>query len=124
MLVLSSYGQSLETARALSAGAKGALAKDAQMEELAKAIRRIHSGKSYVSADIANYLAANPAIEFDAREREIMQAISRGLSNEDIAAMLKLSVPRIKQLLKDIYAKLGVANRAEAIGRILREHFV
>ena len=124
ILVLSSYGQSAEMARALSAGAKGALAKDAPMEELSKAIRRIHSGKRYVATGIANYLAANPIVKFSSRDREIMLAISKGLSNEDIAAMLKLSVPRVKQLLNDLYARLCVANRAEAIGMILREHMV
>ena len=124
VLILSSYGQSVELARALSAGAKGALAKDAPMDELSKAIRRIHSGKRYVSTDIANYLAVNPMVEFSSRDREIMLALSKGLSNDDIAAMLKLSVPRVKQLLNDLYARLGVANRAEAIGMILREHMV
>ena len=124
ILVLSSYGQSAEMARALSAGAKGALAKDAPMEELAKAIRRIHSGKRYVSTDITNYLAANPIVEFSARERDILMAISKGLSNEDISAMLRLSVPRVKQLLNDLYARLGVANRAEAAATIQREHLI
>ena len=124
VLILSSYGQSVELARALSAGAKGALAKDAPMDELSKAIRRIHSGKRYISTDIANYLAANPMVEFSARDREIMLALSKGLSNDDIAALLKLSVPRVKQLLNDLYARLCVANRAEAIGMILREHMV
>ena len=124
VLILSSYGQSVELARALSAGAKGALAKDAPMDELSKAIRRIHSGKRYVSTDIANYLAVNPMVEFSSRDREIMLALSKGLSNDDIAAMLRLSVPRVKQLLNDLYARLGAANRAEAIGMILREHMV
>ena len=124
VLILSSYGQSVELARALSAGAKGALAKDAPMDELSKAIRRIHSGKRYVSTDIANYLAVNPMVEFSSRDREIMLALSKGLSNDDIAAMLRLSVPRVKQLLNDLYSRLGVANRAEAIGMILREHMV
>lgn len=124
VLVLSSYGQSAEMARALSAGATGALAKDAPMEELAKAIRRLHSGKRYVSTDITNYLAANPIVEFSARERDILLAISKGLSNEDIAAMLRLSVPRVKQLLNDLYARLGVANRAEAAATIQREHLI
>ena len=124
VLILSSYGQSVELARALSAGAKGALAKDAPMDELSKAIRRIHSGKRYVSTDIANYLAVNPMVEFSSRDREIMLALSKGLSNDDIAAMLRLSVPRVKQLLNDLYSRLGVANRAEAIGMILREHMI
>lgn len=124
VLILSSYGQSVELARALSAGAKGALAKDAPMDELSKAIRRIHSGKRYVSTDIANYLAVNPMVEFSSRDREIMLALSKGLSNDDIAAVLKLSVPRVKQLLNDLYARLGAANRAEAIGTILREHMI
>ena len=124
VLILSSYGQSAEMARALSAGATGALAKDAPMEELAKAIRRLHSGKRYVSTDITNYLAANPIVEFSARERDILLAISKGLSNEDIAAMLRLSVPRVKQLLNDLYARLGVANRAEAAATIQREHLI
>ena len=79
---------------------------------------------SLVSTDIANYLAANPPIEFSAREREILLAISKGLSNEDIAAMLGLSVPRVKQLLNDLYARLGGANRAEAAATIQREHLI
>ena len=124
VLILSSYGQSAELARALSAGAKGALAKDAPMDELSRAIRRIHSGRRYVSTDIASYLAANPIVECSARDREIMLAITKGLSNDDVAALLKLSVPRVKQLLNDLYARLGVANRAEAIGMILREHMI
>lgn len=124
VLVLSSYGQSAEMARAISAGAKGALAKDAPMDELVKAIRKVHSGHRHVSTDIANYLSVNPTVEFSAREREIMLAISKGLSNEDIAAMLSLSVPRVKQLLKDLYARLGVANRAEASATILRERLI
>ena len=54
----------------------------------------------------------------------VLLAISKGLSNEDIAAMLKLSVPRIKQFLNDLYARLGVANRAEAAATIRREHLI
>ena len=124
ILVLSSYGQSAELARALAAGADGALAKDAPMEELATAVRRVHAGRKCVSAAIANYLAVNPLLVFTEREKSIMLAISKGLSNEDIAEMLKLSLPRIKQLLNDLYSRLGVANRAEAVAYILREHLI
>ena len=56
VLILSSYGQSVELARALSAGAKGALAKDAPMDELSKAIRRIHSGKSLRSWTLSSWI--------------------------------------------------------------------
>ena len=124
VLVLSSFGQSAEMARALSAGALGALSKDAPMEELVKAIRRVHSGKKYIPRDIANYLSANPLLSFTDREKQIMRAISKGLTNEDIAAMLDLSVPRVKQHLKDLFARLGVANRTEAATCILQERLV
>jgi len=124
VLVLSSYGQSAEMARAVAAGATGALAKDAPMDELAKAVRKVYAGKKHLSKDISNYLAVNPLPIFTEREKQIMLAISKGLSNEDIGEMLGLSVPRIKQHLKDLFERLGVANRTEAATHILREHLV
>jgi len=124
ILVLSSYGQSAEMARAIAAGAAGALAKDVPMDELAKAVRKVCAGKKHISKDISNYLVANPLPTFTERERTIMLAISKGLSNEDIAEMLGLSVPRIKQHLKDLFGRLGVANRTEAATYILRERLV
>ena len=54
-------------------------------------------------------------IDLTPRQREILDSITRGLSNDDIATMLAISKVRVKQHLAALYEKLGAANRAEAV---------
>ncbi len=115
ILILTTFGTSAELSRAIAAGATGAVTKNIANRELVAAIHDTAAGVPHFSPEIKQALCeATTMPEFTRRQMEVMKSITRGLSNDDIASQLGLSKTRIKQHLKEIYAKLGAANRAEA----------
>jgi DNA-binding NarL/FixJ family response regulator len=111
---------------ALRAGARGYILKDADEEEMMRAIHAIGKGEAIFSPAIAARLvdyfsgtrmgAANPEIfpELTDREREILQLIARGQSNAAIAEQLSISLKTVRNHVSNIYNKLQVADRAQA----------
>jgi len=110
---------------ALRAGARGYILKDADEEEMMRAIRAIGKGEAIFSPAIAarlmDYFAgtqknAEPEIfpELTDREREILQLIARGESNAKIAEQLSISLKTVRNHVSNIYNKLQVADRAQA----------
>ena len=125
VLVLTTYGTSSDIARALKCGATGAVTKNLSNEELADAIRATARGERMLSAEIESSLAeAESDNGLTARQREVLDSITRGLSNDDIAGMLGISKVRVKQHLAALYQKLGAANRAEAVAIALRRQLL
>jgi DNA-binding NarL/FixJ family response regulator len=125
VLVLTTYGTSADIARALKCGATGAVTKNLSNEELADAIRAAARGERMLSAEIEASLSdAESNNGLTARQREILDSITRGLSNDDIAGMLGISKVRVKQHLAALYQKLGAANRAEAVAIALRRQLL
>lgn len=125
VLVLTTYGTSVDIARALKCGATGAVTKNLSNEELADAIRATARGERLLSAEIESSLAeAESDNGLTARQREVLDSITRGLSNDDIAKMLGISKVRVKQHLAALYQKLGAANRAEAVAIALRRQLL
>lgn len=130
VLILTTFGDSTEIARALAAGAVGAVTKNISNTDLAGAIRDTAAGKRHLSSEIARTLESPPAsaTPSDAglteRQMVVLDYITRGLSNDDIARLLDLSKARVKQHLNSIYEKLGAANRAEAVAIALRKHLL
>jgi DNA-binding NarL/FixJ family response regulator len=125
VLVLTSYGTSSDIARALKSGATGAVTKNLSNEELADAIRATARGERMLSAEIeASLSEAESDNGLTARQREVLDSITRGLSNDDIAGMLGISKVRVKQHLAALYQKLGAANRAEAVAIALRRQLL
>ncbi len=113
---------------ALRAGARGYVLKDAKEEEMLRAIRAVGSGEAIFSPTIAtrlmDYFAApRPAVSkelfptLSEREREILQLIARGSTNSDIARQLALSVKTVSNYVSNIFSKLQVTDRAQAIIR-------
>jgi DNA-binding NarL/FixJ family response regulator len=113
---------------ALRAGARGYVLKDADESDLLRAIRAVGRGEAIFSPAIATRLmeffsAEHPPLAHDIfpsltdREREILQLIARGLPNAEIARELTLSVKTVSNYVSNIFAKLQVADRAEAIIR-------
>ena len=102
---------------ALRAGARGYLLKDASGEELAAAVRTVHSGGIAVAPHVAGKLAAGviSPVRLTGREREILTLLGRGLTDKEIAADLGLSVKTANFHVANVLAKLGAQNRAEAI---------
>ncbi|MQY02354.1 response regulator transcription factor [Actinomadura macrotermitis] len=106
--------------RAMAAGVRGFVAKDAPTEELAAAIRKVHAGGRYLDAELAaSAMAAgdNPLTE---REREILRLIGAGTDTARIATLLHLSEGTVRNYLSTAMAKLGESNRVAAV-RAARE---
>lgn len=110
---------------ALQAGARGYILKDADEEEMMRAIRAIGQGEAIFSPAIAarliDYFAgARPSAsseifpELTEREREVLQLIARGQSNATIAEQLSITLKTVRNHVSNIYNKLQVADRAQA----------
>ena len=101
--------------RALQAGAAGYLPKATQLQELLKAIRAVHAGERFLPPALAARLAERgPGATLTARELEVLELVSKGLSNREIAAALGCSETTAKWHLKNIMSKLDVTDRTEA----------
>lgn len=126
VLVLTMYDDDESVFAALRAGARGYLLKGADRAELVRAIRAVVSGEAIFGPAIARRLMAffgtRPSLhnvfpELTEREREILELIARGLSNADITARLVVSPKTIRNHVSNIFSKLQVRDRAEAIVR-------
>jgi DNA-binding NarL/FixJ family response regulator len=112
---------------ALRAGALGYVLKEANEVEVLHAIRMVNSGNAVFSASIAqrviNFFAAPrpasapPFPELTERERETLGLIAQGLSNTEIANALAISYKTVRNYISNIFNKLQVADRAQAIVR-------
>ena len=125
VLILTTFGTSDGIARALEAGAGGAIMKNASLPELANAIRTVARGGSYLTPEIKRMLAENPPITpLSPRQLEILRSLVRGLSNNDIALELGIGVDMVKKHTKSLFAKIGAANRAEAVAIALQRQLL
>lgn len=127
VLVLSMFELDEYVYEALHAGASGFLLKDARPEALIEAIRRTHRGESLFAPSIltrlvAHYVAAPrpdrpaPALrQLTAREVEVLTLIGGGLSNDEIATALAISVKTVKTHITHLIAKLAVRDRAQLV---------
>lgn len=127
VLVLSMYEDDDQVFGALKAGARGYLLKGADRGELVRAIRSVSSGEAIFGPGIARrlmaFFASRPAVEaavfpeLTEREREILDMVARGLSNTEITQRLVLSPKTVRNHVSNIFSKLQVADRAQAIVR-------
>ncbi len=125
VLILTTFGTSEDLVRAVNAGATGAVTKNISNSELVDAIRDTAAGTPRFSPEIRQTLECPPPKPtFTSRQMQVLESITRGLSNDDISTLLNLSKTRIKQHLNEIYAKLGAANRAEAVAIAVRRNLV
>lgn len=118
VLVLTMFDTDADITRAVEAGATGYLLKAERPEELFTAIHSAASGRTALSAPVADRLMArmrNPHPSLSEREREILGQLARGLGNRDIARALFISEATVKTHLGRIYGKLGVETRAGAV---------
>ncbi len=125
VIMLTTFGTSDGIAHALAAGAKGAILKNADNAELVRAIRKVHNGGEFISAEIQQQLAADPPIpQLTQRQNEILAAMVRGLTDRDISRQLGIRLDGVNDHVRAILAKLGAANRTEAVAIALRKHLL
>ena len=125
VVVLTSFGSTDGIAAALQAGATGAILKNAENDVLIGVLKRVAAGETVVSADIRRMLREDPPVpELSPRQKEILESITRGLTNTDIANQLGISVTSVKSHMESLFTKIGAANRAEAVAIALRKHLL
>jgi DNA-binding NarL/FixJ family response regulator len=128
VLVVTMFEDDYSVFTAMRAGARGYIVKGVSPDEMLRAIRAVGSGEAIFSPAIAVRLidffsAPKPAVpaqtfpELSDREREILDLIAQGASNTDIAHRLVLSPKTVRNHVSNIFSKLQVADRAQAIIR-------
>ena len=101
--------------RAMQAGAAGYLPKSSQLQELLRAIRAIHTGQQYLPPSLATRLKERGSgATLTEREREVLELVSKGLSNREVGKTIGCSETTAKWHLKNIMQKLEVTDRTEA----------
>ena len=126
VLVLTMADNDAAVFDALRAGARGYLLKGADRAELTRAIRAVASGEAIFGPDVARRLMAYfadapiraPAFpELSERELEVLELIARGMSNQQIVDRLVISPKTVRNHISNIFSKLQVRDRAEAVVR-------
>jgi DNA-binding NarL/FixJ family response regulator len=129
VLVLTMFEDDESVFAAMRAGASGYLVKGAQQDEIIRAVRSVAAGQAIFGPTVARRIidffatgaqatpAAEPFPELTAREREVLALIAAGRPNTAVARQLVISTKTVSNHISAIFAKLQVADRAEAIVR-------
>jgi len=124
-IILSSYELEEEIYKAIKAGARGYLSKNAPREEIVAAIEAVAGGGTYFPQRIVQWITERDArSSLSAREIEILEMVSRGLTNKEIARALQISHFTVRNHINHISAKLQVADRTEAATLALRQGII
>lgn len=130
ILIVSVHSQDPMPARLLEAGASGYLTKDLAADEILAAVRQVHSGRRYLSADVAREMAlaqlggASPLSTLSDREMEVLLLVAEGLGIQEIADRLHVSPKTVATYRYRLFDKLGVANDVELTRYALRHGLV
>ena len=135
ILVLTAYDDDQYVFAFLEAGAAGYLLKDISTNDLIQAIRAVHTGESVlhpaVARKVINYFARRPEEKRDEkgdlmeqltdREMEVLRLAGKGMTNREIARELTISIRTVQVHLSNVFSKLGVGSRTEAVLYALRK---
>ena len=121
IIMLTLYDEYLT--EAIEAGAVGYLLKDVKREELVRAIRAVHQGRSTLNlslsrdqlAELAPPAGSQQRVYLSERELTILRMIADGVTTQEIASQLFLSQASVKRSVRLTFEKLGVRNRSEAV---------
>ncbi len=115
ILIFSSFAKGEEIFRAMKAGAAGFVLKDMPLERLLDAIRVVHRGEQYMPPEIAMRVGERLLAQLSPREIDILHLLGRGRSNKEIAAQLGVVEGTVKIHITNIFSKLGVNDRTQAL---------
>ncbi len=116
VIILTTYDGDEDIYNGIQAGAKGYLLKDTEPEEILCAIRTVANGKKYISEVVATKLKERmKKPELSERELEVLQLITNGNTNQQIAATLFITEGTVKYHVNNILSKLGVSDRTQAV---------
>lgn len=124
IVVLTASEEDDDVTSAIEAGAKGYLVKGVSGSELIRAVQSVHAGASYITPQLAARMLMQPRVVPAAVKREeaftfdelkILEHLSRGLTNNEIADNIGLNLRATKRCMTQIFRKLHVRNRVEAL---------
>lgn len=136
VVILSMYSDEEFIIRALSAGAKGYLLKDAAEPDLVRAVRSVAAGKTFFSPAIAHMLIEDYMRRLQqeglqdsydlltVREKEVLQLLAEGKSNKEVAAVLNLSTHTVETHRTNFMQKLDLHNTAEIVIYAMRKKII
>jgi len=130
VIALTSFAEQNMVQGALQAGAAGYLQKNVTAVDLGNAIRSAHAGRMTLSQEAAQALAQSvtqshlPGNELTERERDVLRCMAEGLNNNEIAEKLIISLGTVKFHISNIFQKLGVNSRVEAVKMAIEQKMV
>jgi len=128
VLILTMFTDPGTVAEAVKAGADGYLSKGASREAVAKAIHDVHAGRSVldpnVTEGIFGRISGKDPHALTDRELTVLQELSHGRSTREVAERIHVSEETVKTYLKQIFRKLGVHDRTEAVAEAFRRGLV
>jgi DNA-binding NarL/FixJ family response regulator len=138
VIVLTTYADDESVFAALQAGARGYLTKDANADEIGRAIRTVHAGEALLDPSVQRRLLDTVAAQLSAkpsstgqpypdgltqREVDVIRCIAEGLSNQQIAARLHVSEATVKTHINNIFSKAELRDRGQAVAYAFRHGF-
>jgi DNA-binding NarL/FixJ family response regulator len=125
LIVLTTFDTDEDISNAIKAGARGYLLKDAPWEALLECIRKVHAGEVSIPPSMVAKLAVGMSREaLTARETGVLSLLAQGKSNKEIATTLQVSEATVKSHLRNIFTKLNVLSRTEAISVAIQRGLV
>lgn len=125
VLILSSFEFEEEIFRAVQAGARGYLLKEMSKDEIVAAITAVHAGKRYFPPAIAARLDERThRSSLSARELEILELLTKGLTNKEIGDVFGISKHTVRNHINNITQKLEVSDRTEAASMAIRHGII
>jgi DNA-binding NarL/FixJ family response regulator len=136
ILVLTAYDSDQYIIGFLEAGAAGYLLKDVHIDEVIKAIRAVYAGESVLHPAVARRVidrfvlpaekrsVSDALDELTDREMDVLRLAAKGMSNREIAAELVISVRTVQTHLNNVFNKVGVGSRTEAVIHALRKGWI
>ena len=125
VLIFTSYGTSADLASAVLSGASGVLLKNAPTRDLPLAICKVFAGEKVLSNEIQALVNEEKSrSHLTDRQLRQLELAALGFTNKDIAKQLNVSLITVKKQFSEIFVRLDVSNRAEAIGLAIQRHII
>ena len=125
ILMLTAYDGDADIRRALEAGVNGYVLKRSTGEKLIPALRAVAAGKRWLPEEVVGQLASRKSFEhLTPRELEVLDKLAKGMANKQVADSLQITEHTVKDHVKNILAKLRVADRTEAVTVALKRGII
>jgi DNA-binding NarL/FixJ family response regulator len=125
IVILTTYHGDEDIYRAVEAGAAAYIMKDALATQLTDVIRRVHAGENVMTRELQDVLdqrARRPSLS--QREIQVLQLISKGMRNKEIATILGISIETVQGYIKSMFVKLAVNDRTAAVNVGLKRSII